>query len=67
MCDAYNRQRFLTAQAPVYDVVLKELRDGRKASHWMRCIFPQISGLGHSSMAQRFAITSLDEASLHDS
>jgi uncharacterized protein (DUF1810 family) len=62
MSAAYNLQRFLTAQAPVYDTVLAELRAGRKSSHWIWFIFPQIAGLGHSAMAQQFAITSLDEA-----
>jgi len=54
--------RFLTAQVPVYDEVLAELRAGRKSSHWIWFIFPQIAGLGRSSMAQQFAIASLDEA-----
>ena len=62
MTDIYNLYRFLTAQAHTYDTVLNELRAGRKASHWMWFIFPQIAGLGHSAMAQRFAITSLNEA-----
>ena len=62
MSDAYNLHRFLTAQTPVYDPVLAELRAGRKSSHWIWFIFPQIAGLGHSGMAQRFAIGSLDEA-----
>ena len=62
MSDIYNLYRFLTAQAPTYDTVLDELRAGRKASHWIWFIFPQIAGLGHSSMAQQFAIGSLDEA-----
>jgi uncharacterized protein (DUF1810 family) len=62
MCDAYNRHRFLDAQERVYDTVLDELRAGRKASHWIWFIFPQIAGLGHSGMAQQFAIASLDEA-----
>jgi uncharacterized protein (DUF1810 family) len=56
---------FLTtpdAQEGVYDTVLNELRAGRKSSHWIWFIFPQITGLGHSAMAQQFAITSLDEA-----
>jgi uncharacterized protein (DUF1810 family) len=60
--DAYNFQRFLDAQTPVYDTVLEELRAGRKSSHWIWFIFPQITGLGHSAMAQQFAIASLDEA-----
>ena len=55
-------QRFLTAQAHTYHTVLAELRAGRKSSHWIWFIFPQIAGLGHSAMAQQFAIDSLDEA-----
>ncbi|TKB68872.1 MAG: DUF1810 domain-containing protein [Nitrospira sp.] len=62
MNDAYNLHRFLTAQAPTYDTVLAELRAGRKSSHWIWFIFPQIAGLGRSEMAQQFAIGSLDEA-----
>ncbi len=62
MTDEYNLQRFLHAQAPGYDTVLAELRAGRKSSHWIWFIFPQIAGLGHSGMAQKFAIGSLDEA-----
>ncbi len=62
MTDDYNLQRFLDAQGPVYGAVLEELRAGRKSSHWMWFIFPQITGLGHSGMAQTFAITSLEEA-----
>ncbi len=62
MADAFNLPRFLDAQEGVYDTVLSELRAGRKSSHWMWFIFPQIAGLGHSTLARRFAITSLDEA-----
>ena len=62
MTDIYNLHRFLTAQAHTYETVLSELRSGRKSSHWIWFIFPQIAGLGHSAMAQQFAITSLDEA-----
>jgi uncharacterized protein (DUF1810 family) len=62
MTDLYNLQRFLDAQERVYDTVLDELRAGRKSSHWIWFIFPQLAGLGHSGMAQRFAIGSLDEA-----
>lgn len=54
--------RFLDAQAPVYRHVLDELRAGAKRSHWMWFVFPQIAGLGHSAMAQTYAIASLDEA-----
>ena len=62
MTDAYNLHRFLDAQERAYDTVLNELRAGRKASHWIWFIFPQIAGLGRSEMAQKFAIGSLDEA-----
>ena len=62
MTDAYNLHRFLDAQERVYETVLAELRAGRKSSHWIWFIFPQIIGLGHSGMAQQFAIASLDEA-----
>ena len=62
MADKYHLHRFLDAQERVYDTVLDELRAGRKSSHWIWFIFPQIAGLGHSGMAQKFAITSLDEA-----
>lgn len=54
--------RFVTAQGPVYAAVLAELRAGKKQSHWMWFIFPQIQGLGSSEMAQRYAISSLEEA-----
>jgi uncharacterized protein (DUF1810 family) len=53
---------FHEAQEPVYAKALAELRAGRKQSHWMWFIFPQIKGLGHSPMAQRFALAGLDEA-----
>ncbi|HKP22731.1 MAG TPA: DUF1810 domain-containing protein [Dongiaceae bacterium] len=62
MADPFNLQRFLEAQAPVYERVCAELRNGHKQSHWMWFIFPQIAGLGHSAMAQRYAISSLREA-----
>lgn len=54
--------RFLRAQDPVIEDALAELRAGRKTSHWMWFIFPQLAGLGRSEMARRYAITSLDEA-----
>ena len=62
MTDPFDLQRFLDAQEPVYPRVLAELQRGRKQSHWMWFIFPQLAGLGHSEMAQRFAIASRDEA-----
>jgi uncharacterized protein (DUF1810 family) len=55
-------ERFVEAQAPVIEQALAELRAGRKQSHWMLFVFPQFSGLGHSAMAQTYAIQSLDEA-----
>jgi uncharacterized protein (DUF1810 family) len=60
--DPFDLQRFVDAQAPVYDGVLAELRAGRKRSHWIWFIFPQIAGLGSSATAARYAISSLDEA-----
>ena len=62
MPDPFDLERFVEAQDPVYARVLAELRAGRKQSHWMWFVFPQIAGLGRSSMAARFAIASLDEA-----
>jgi uncharacterized protein (DUF1810 family) len=62
MDDAHELERFVQAQAPVYEQVLDELRAGRKRSHWMWFIFPQLRGLGSSSTAQRFGIASLAEA-----
>jgi uncharacterized protein (DUF1810 family) len=60
--DPFNLQRFVDAQDPLYAQVCDELRNGRKRSHWMWFVFPQIQGLGTSAMAQRFAISSLAEA-----
>ena len=58
----YDLERFVTEQDRDYETVLGELRRGRKSSHWIWFIFPQIAGLGHSAMSQHFAIGSLDEA-----
>jgi len=60
--DPFNLQRFVDAQRVIYERVEMELRAGSKESHWMWYIFPQIEGLGRSSTAQKFAITSIDEA-----
>ena len=60
--DASGLQRFLDAQEGIHSTALAELRAGRKRTHWMWFIFPQIAGLGTSSMAQRYALASLDEA-----
>ncbi len=62
MNDPHNLQRFVDAQAPVFEQVCEELRAGRKRSHWMRFVFPQLRGLGHSAMADYFGITSKAEA-----
>jgi uncharacterized protein (DUF1810 family) len=62
MRDPYNLQRFVEAQRPLYTQVVAELQRGRKQSHWMWFIFPQLAGLGRSAMAQRYAIASRDEA-----
>jgi uncharacterized protein (DUF1810 family) len=62
MADPFNLGRFVDAQAPVYEQVRRELKVGRKESHWMWFVFPQIAGLGQSPMSIRFAIASLDEA-----
>ena len=62
MADPFDLERFVDAQAPVYDEVRRELKVGRKQSHWMWFIFPQIAGLGQSPVSIRFAIASLDEA-----
>jgi uncharacterized protein (DUF1810 family) len=60
--DPFNLQRFVDAQAPVFESVLAELRAGRKRTHWMWFIFPQIAGLGSSPMAQAYAISGRREA-----
>lgn len=60
--DPFNLQRFVDAQAPVYEQACAELRAGLKTSHWMWFIFPQIAGLGYSFMAQRFGISGREEA-----
>ena len=60
--DPHDLARFTAAQAPVWDTVRAELRAGRKTSHWMWFIFPQLAGLGQSPMARRYAITGLPEA-----
>ena len=62
MDDPHDLQRFVDAQAAVIDDVLAELRAGRKRSHWMWFVFPQIEGLGFSAMAARYAIASRAEA-----
>jgi uncharacterized protein (DUF1810 family) len=62
--DPYDLARFVEAQdaGQLYERVLDELRDGRKRSHWMWFVFPQVAGLGRSPTAERFAISGLPEA-----
>src|ERR1700760_1531802 len=64
MQDPRRLQRFVDAQDDdgTYESALRELRDGRKRSHWMWFIFPQIAGLGQSPTSRRYAISSLEEA-----
>lgn len=67
MDDPYDLQRFVAAQddGGTYQRALGELRAGRKASHWMWFVFPQLAGLGRSPMAERYAISSLAEAAAY--
>jgi uncharacterized protein (DUF1810 family) len=60
--DPYHLQRFVDAQNPVFEEVCSELCGGRKESHWMWFVFPQLKGLGRSWMAEEFGISSLAEA-----
>ena len=65
MTDPHHLDRFVTAQAPVIPTVLAELRAGRKRTHWMWFVFPQLQGLGSSAMAQHYGIASLEEARVY--
>jgi uncharacterized protein (DUF1810 family) len=60
--DPHDLQRFVDAQNPVYDTVIDELRAGRKRSHWIWFIFPQLKGLGRSPTAQHYGMASREEA-----
>lgn len=60
--DPYDLSRFVAAQDPVYDTVLAELRAGRKETHWMWFVFPQLRALGRSSTANFYGIGSIEEA-----
>ncbi len=64
MPDHYDLERFVAAQdaGATYERALAELRDGRKSSHWMWFVFPQVAGLGRSPTARTYAISSVDEA-----
>jgi uncharacterized protein (DUF1810 family) len=60
--DPFDLERFVAAQTPVFPAVLSELKAGHKQSHWMWFVFPQLRGLGHSSMAMFYGIASMSEA-----
>jgi len=60
--DTFGLSRFTSAQDGVYDRVLEELKSGRKKSHWMWYIFPQIDGLGYSATSKHYAIKCMEEA-----
>ena len=62
MSNLFDSKRFHDAQAPVIDTVLTELRAGRKLTHWMWYVFPQLAALGQSAIAKQYGITGLDEA-----
>jgi len=62
LTDPHNLDRFVAAQADTYETALCELTLGRKRSHWMWYVFPQLRGLGRSAMATRYGIGSLNEA-----
>ena len=65
MATQYNLQRFIDAQQNKFQIALNEIKNGRKQSHWMWFIFPQIDGLGFSEMAKFYAIKNIAEASLY--
>ena len=60
--DLHDLERFVSAQRGVHEQALAEIRAGRKRSHWMWFVFPQLEGLGRSSMSQRYSIRSIEEA-----
>jgi uncharacterized protein (DUF1810 family) len=60
--DSFNLERFVTAQSPVFTEVLAELRSGRKRTHWIWFVFPQLTGLGYSPTSRFYAINSVAEA-----
>jgi uncharacterized protein (DUF1810 family) len=63
--DPFNLERFVKAQAPVFDAALIELKAGQKRSHWIWFVFPQLRGLGQSAIAQFYGIGSLGEAAAY--
>jgi uncharacterized protein (DUF1810 family) len=62
MADAFDLERFVQAQEPVISQVRRELTEGRKRSHWMWFVFPQLKGLGRSAIVQHYGISSREEA-----
>ena len=60
--DPFNLERFVAAQASLFETVLAEMKRDRKQSHWMWFVFPQLRGLGHSAIAQFYGSSSLAEA-----
>lgn len=62
MTSTFHLSRFVDAQTPVMTTVLKELKQGRKQTHWMWFVFPQIAGLGSSETARYYAIANMNEA-----
>jgi len=65
MADPHDLDRFLTAQEDSYDTALDEIKAGRKRSHWIWFVFPQLAGLGHSPTSQYYGVRSLDEAAAY--
>ncbi|MFN8578532.1 MAG: DUF1810 domain-containing protein [Candidatus Sericytochromatia bacterium] len=65
MSNKYNLERFLSAQEQSFDIALKEIKNGKKVSHWMWYIFPQIQGLGFSEISKYYSIRNLEEAKLY--
>ena len=65
VADPFDLARFVAAQAGVYSAALAELRAGRKRSHWMWFVFPQLRGLGRSATARLYGISSLEEATAY--
>ena len=62
MEDTFNLNRFIEAQQGIYEIALNEIKNGRKESHWMWYIFPQADGLGKTSISEKYAIKSKEEA-----
>ncbi len=65
MVDLFNLDRFVHAQEGDYDRALAEIKRGRKSSHWMWYVFPQLAGLGRSPISQLYAISGADEATAY--